>query len=48
MTTVTGGLAAFFVGLGLAGATAFGVVQSQQSAASSPVETTTVNYGTNG
>lgn len=48
MGTLTGGVVAFVVGVCLAGATAVGVVQSQQSTGSEVVETTTVNYGTNG
>lgn len=46
-TSVIGGAIAFVVGCGLAVATAVGVVQSQQSAGTEPVDTTTVNYGTN-
>lgn len=48
MTTITGGVVAFIVGLGMAGATAFGVVTSQQSAGESPVDATSVSYGSNG
>ena len=48
MSTIAGGVIAFFVGCGLATATAVGVVQSQQSAGQEPVETTTVSYGSNG
>jgi hypothetical protein len=40
-----GGVVAFFVGCGLAAATAVGVVQSQQSAGTEPVQTSTVSYG---
>lgn len=46
-TSIVGGVAAFFVGCGLAAATAVGVVQSQQSAGTEPVETSTVSYGNN-
>lgn len=48
MGTITGGIIAFVAGLGLAGATVVGVVQSQQSAGEAPVSTTTVSYGANG
>ena len=48
MRTLTGGIVALFVGLGLAGATAFGVVQQQQSAGADPVESSAVSYGNNG
>lgn len=47
MGTITGGLIAFFVGLGLAGATVIGVVHSQNSANTKPVNTTSVSYGSN-
>lgn len=46
-TSAIGGIVAFFVGCGLAAATAVGVVQSQQGAGTEPVETSTVNYGNN-
>ncbi|MBD8608274.1 MULTISPECIES: hypothetical protein [Aeromicrobium] len=48
MGTITGGLIAFIAGLGLAGATVVGVVQTQQSAGEKPVSTTSVSYGSNG
>jgi hypothetical protein len=44
-TSIVGGVVAFFVGCGLAAATAVGVVQSQQSAGTEPVQTSTVSYG---
>lgn len=44
-TSIVGGAVAFFVGCGLAAATAVGVVQSQQDAGTQPVETSTVSYG---
>ncbi len=47
MGTIAGGAIAFFIGLGLAGATAFGVVQSQQNAGNSPVSSSNVSYGSN-
>ncbi|MEJ7633450.1 hypothetical protein [Aeromicrobium sp.] len=47
MGTITGGIVAFIAGLGLAGATVVGVVQSQQSAGEEPVSSTTVSYGSN-
>lgn len=47
MGTLTGGVVAFIAGLGLAAATVVGVVQSQQSAGQTPVDTTTVSYGSN-
>ncbi|MET0768002.1 MAG: hypothetical protein ABW075_01475 [Aeromicrobium sp.] len=47
MGTLIGGLVAFVAGLGLAGATVFGVVQSQQSAGEKPVDTSAVSYGSN-
>ena len=47
MGTITGGIIAFVAGLGLAGATVVGVVQSQQSAGEDPINTTNVSYGSN-
>lgn len=47
MGTITGGIAALVVGMLLAGATAFGVVQSQVSAGSKPIDTANVGYGNN-
>ncbi|MEO6472494.1 MAG: hypothetical protein ABIR57_11130 [Aeromicrobium sp.] len=47
MGTITGGLIAFFVGLGLAGATVVGIVQSQNNANTKTVDTTSVSYGSN-
>lgn len=47
MGTLTGGIIAFIAGLGLAGATVVGVVQSQQSAGDKPITTTNVSYGSN-
>ncbi len=47
MESLTGGIVAFMVGLGLAGATAFGIVEQQQSAGDNPVEAGSVSYGTN-
>ena len=47
MGSLTGGIIAFFVGLGLAGATALGVVQQQQSSGEEPVTAGTVSYGNN-
>ncbi|MCX6408068.1 MAG: hypothetical protein NTV28_14215 [Propionibacteriales bacterium] len=44
-TSIVGGVVAFFVGCGLAAATAVGVVQSQESAGTEPVQTSTVSYG---
>lgn len=49
MNSAIGGLVAFGLGLVLAGATAFGVVQSQQSSGSAPVNTSSeTQYGSNG
>ncbi len=48
MSTLTGGAIAFIVGLALAGATAFGVVQQQQSAGADTAESSSASYGTNG
>jgi len=45
--SITGGIAALAVGVLLAGATAFGVVQSQSSAGNEPVEAANVSYGNN-
>ena len=47
MGTITGGLIAFVAGLGLAGATVFGVVQSQENAGTKPINTSSVSYGSN-
>ena len=47
MGTLTGGIVAFIAGLGLAGATVVGVVQTQQSAGDSPITSTNVSYGSN-
>ncbi|NRQ50932.1 hypothetical protein [Aeromicrobium stalagmiti] len=47
MGTITGGIVAFIAGLGLAGATVVGVVQSQQSAGEDPISTSNVSYGSN-
>ena len=48
MGTITGGIVAFIAGLGLAGATVVGVVQSQQNAGEKVTETTSnVSYGSN-
>jgi hypothetical protein len=46
--TITGGIIAFIAGLGLAGATVVGVVQTQQSAGEKPITTSNVSYGSNG
>jgi hypothetical protein len=45
--TLTGGIIAFIAGLGLAGATVVGVVQSQQNAGDKPISTSNVSYGSN-
>ena len=47
MGTLTGGIIAFIAGLGLAGATVVGVVQTQQHAGEKPVSSTNVSYGSN-
>ncbi len=47
MGTIAGGLIAFFAGLGLAGATVIGVVQSQDHANTKTVDTSSVSYGSN-
>lgn len=47
MGTMIGGIAALAVGVLLAGATAFGVVQTQASAGNKPVEAANVSYGNN-
>lgn len=47
MGTLTGGIIAFIAGLGLAGATVVGVVQTQQSAGEKPISSTSVSYGSN-
>jgi hypothetical protein len=41
------GIIAFVAGLGLALATVFGVVQSQQSAGDKEISTSNVSYGSN-
>lgn len=45
--TIAGGIVAFIAGLGLAGATVVGVVQSQQHAGDKPISTSAVSYGSN-
>jgi len=45
--SITGGIAALAVGVLMAGATAFAVVQTQSSAGSEPVEAANVSYGNN-
>lgn len=47
MGTITSGVIAFIAGLALAGATAVGVVQTQQSAGQKTIDTTSVSYGNN-
>lgn len=47
MGTLTGGIIAFIAGLGLAGATVVGVVQTQQDAGEKPISSTNVSYGSN-
>lgn len=47
MGTLTAGIIAFIAGLGLAGATVVGVVQSQQNAGEKPVTSSNVSYGSN-
>lgn len=47
MGTLIGTAIAFVAGLGLASATVFGVVQSQQSAGEKPVDVSSVSYGSN-
>lgn len=47
MGTLAGTIIAFVAGLGLAGATVVGVVQSQQSAGEEPISTSNVSYGSN-
>lgn len=47
MRSMAGGIVAFFVGLGLAGAIAVAVVQQQQASGETPVKAGTVSYGTN-
>lgn len=44
MTTITSAALAALFGVALAGAAAFGVVQSQQSAGSSAIDNTSVSY----
>lgn len=46
-SSLLGGIAAFLIGAALATATAFGIVQSQQSAGTSTTDTTRVSYGNN-
>lgn len=43
--TTTSGIAALLTGVLLAGATAFGVVYSQEKAGADPVQVTEVKYG---
>jgi hypothetical protein len=45
--TITAGVIAFIAGLGLAGASVVGIVQSQQSSGEKPIETSSVSYGSN-
>ena len=47
MRSLTGGLAAFGIGLVLAGATAYGVVEAQQGRDAAPVSVENVTYGSN-
>ncbi|MCW2751424.1 MAG: hypothetical protein JWR83_2534 [Aeromicrobium sp.] len=47
MGTITGGIVAFIAGLGLAGATVVGVVQTQQHSNDKPITTSSVSYGSN-
>lgn len=47
MRSLTGGVAAFGIGLVLAGATAYGVVDAQQSRDAAPVTVENVTYGSN-
>ena len=47
MGTLTGGIIAFIAGLGLAGATVVGVVQTQEKAGEKPITSTNVSYGSN-
>lgn len=47
MGSLTASIAAFIAGIALAGATVFGVVQSQQSAGDKPIDASSVSYGTN-
>lgn len=47
MRSIVGGALALVIGVVLAGATAFGVVQSQSNAGSDPVDPSTVSYGNN-
>lgn len=47
MGSMTGAIAALFVGTLLAGATAFGVVQTQSTDGAKPVESADVSYGGN-
>ena len=47
MGTLTGGIIAFIAGLGLAGATVVGVVQTQQNAGEKPISSANVSYGSN-
>lgn len=47
MRSLTGGVAAFGIGLVLAGATAYGVIDAQQSQEPAPVDVQSVTYGTN-
>lgn len=47
MGTIIGGTVAFIAGIGLAAATVVGVVQSQQNAGESPIDASSVSYGSN-
>jgi hypothetical protein len=44
VTTITSAVVAALLGTVLAGAAAFGIVQSQQSAGTSPIDQTSVSY----
>ena len=44
MTSITSVALAVLFGVALAGAAAFGIVQSQQSAGTSAIDTTSVSY----
>lgn len=47
MGTLTGGIAAFIAGIGLAAATVVGVVHSEQNAGEKQESTSNVSYGSN-
>ncbi|CAN5139909.1 MAG: hypothetical protein JWP10_2003 [Nocardioidaceae bacterium] len=47
MASIAAGLIAFVAGLGLAAATAFGVVSSQSDSSPAPVSVSNVSYGSN-